>query len=1348
MLLRTIGYGKEPGLMKNSAVSLFVLLILPNAVAGQIQSPAGNPFIRNYSPKEYKAHEQVWSIVQDHRGLMYFGNSDGILEYDGSAWRLIESTRETPVRSMDVTTDGRVYVGGVADFGYLEPDSVGSLHFKSLVRFLPDSLKTFSDVWVTRATSHGVFFMTYELIFVWNGRAVATYQPPASEFNWLFAIDDTVYVELWQEGLTRFDDGKFRMLDLGPLNQPKYQGVDVMLPYDSNRILTGSRYAGLFLYDKKEFKPFPNQIDHRFLESNLYAAIGMPDGQFAFSTLRNGALVIDSHGRLQIELNLATGLINDMIWATAVDNQGGIWLGTDKGISRVEFPSPLSMFDERLGLKGTVSDIVRTNSAVAVATSLGLYLMDAVPGQAEFKPVEGIETQCWSLLPYASGMLVGAANGAYDFRGGVVSALTDDNTFRLLASEKNPGKVFAGLYDGLGVFQLENGRWTYDRPISSINAQVMELAESADGTLWLSTAYQGILKIDWETPKPVVTRLDTAQGLPGMNWNRVCRIGDDILCATEKGLYRFNETTRRFEPDSYYSVPLGKARGKRVARLIVGRLDQIWYQMPEEVFYAAPNESGVLEPQKQAFHRLSEFSIQCIFPDVGGVTWVGGADGLLRYDPRVTKSYDLDVGTVMRSVMVRDSLIFGGYQSPANPPREHRLRYIDNALRFVFAVSSFDGEALNRFQYKLEGFEDHWSSWRAENNAVYTNIPEGKYRFVVRAKNAYEKIARPATFDFEVLPPWFRAWWAYLVYLALFLGAVLGFVGWRSSRLVREKQMLEEIVTERTGQLEIQARKLQEMDHVKSRFFANISHEFRTPLTLILGPLKKMLDVAGSASERYTISTMIRNGRRLLRLINQLLDLSSLESGAMTLEARKTAFAPFVRGIVQSFSSLAERKKIVLELNDPDSSLELYVDEDRMEKVLFNLLSNAFKFTPREGSVAVSVAEGPANERFPDGFAEITIKDTGIGIPNDRLDSIFDRFSQVDFSHTRQHEGSGIGLALSKELVELHHGEIEVDSELGKGSTFTVRLQKGTQHLRPEEIVEAAEPQEQDLGSLTGSTASELELSALTDEALAGGETGLDALELADGVPTVLVVEDNADVRAYIRESLSKSYHVAEALDGADGLTKAAEIMPDLILSDVMMPGMDGYALTERLKSQPLTSHIPVIMLTAKASERDKIEGLETGADDYLVKPFNSEELLVRIKNLIALRKTLREKFSKDILLDPQEVAATPMDQQFLEKAIGVIQKSIMDPQFGVEKLSDELGLSRSQVHRKITSLVNQTPTHFIRSVRLKKAYTLLKKKSGTVSQIAFDVGFNNLSYFSRCFKEQFGILPSELETS
>ena len=527
-------------------------------------------------------------------------------------------------------------------------------------------------------------------------------------------------------------------------------------------------------------------------------------------------------------------------------------------------------------------------------------------------------------------------------------------------------------------------------------------------------------------------------------------------------------------------------------------------------------------------------------------------------------------------------------------------------------------------------------------------------------------------------------------------------------------------------------RLLLEMDQLKSRLFSNISHELRTPLTLIMSPLEEILsDESGKKPSGKTIRMMQRNTKRLLNLVNQMLDLSKLDAGSLKLELVQEDIVKFLRVLIISFASLAEKKLISFQYNLPDGKFVTWFDSDKLEKIITNLLSNAFKFTTEGGEVKCEVKLPEQKNEL----IEVIVSDTGIGIPSDEIDNVFDRFHQVKSGNFNGSSGTGIGLALTKELVELLHGEIDVRSKLGKGTTFTVRVPVGKDHLREEEfLLKKAD------GISTIDYSIEHDDIKYSEESTEDISPGI----VSEDEPLVLIVEDHADIRTHLREKLEDSFRIMEANDGIVGLDKAIENIPDLILTDLMMPRMDGVEMCNRLKTDERTSHIPVIMLTAKAEEEDKLAGLETGADAYIIKPFSMKEVKVRVRKLIEQRNNLRDRFSREVTLEPKNMAVTSIDEKFLQNTMTVIEEHIDDSKFEVGKLQDEVGMSRMQLFRKLKALTGQTPSEFIRTIRLRRAAKLFEQNCGNVAQVAFEVGFNNLSYFAKCFKELYKVAPSD----
>ncbi len=607
----------------------------------------------------------------------------------------------------------------------------------------------------------------------------------------------------------------------------------------------------------------------------------------------------------------------------------------------------------------------------------------------------------------------------------------------------------------------------------------------------------------------------------------------------------------------------------------------------------------------------------------------------------------------------------------------------------------------------------------------YTNLDPGTYVLRVRGTNS-EGIwnEEGAAIEIVVLPPWYRTFWAYGAY-ALIAGALL----FSLYTYDRKRTALKHNLQLR----DFEARKMHEVDQMKSHFFANISHEFRTPLTLILGPLEQpALLLKDDERAQSTLSMMRRNGLRLLQLINQLLDLSRMDAGRMSVQVCPLDLVKLARPLVMSFLTLAERRNIRLTFDSEEKEIIGYTDRDKFEKILTNLLSNSFKFTGEGGEITVI-----ARIRHDSGprAAEILVIDTGIGIEPQNLGKIFDRFYQVNSHLTREQGGTGIGLALTKDLVEILKGNISVQSAPGRGTTFTVRLPLGKEQWSASEIVTDDIPRAEPAGH---------------SEALVDGEDGVALAPLETeaqaGVPVVLIVEDNADVRTYTRGFLEGAYRIVEAQNGQEALQKARDTTIDLVISDIMMPVMDGIALCKALKNDDATSHIPVILLTARASSEGKLEGLDTGADDYITKPFDARELTARAKNLIELRKSLREKYGRRVILGSSRMEITTIEERFLQRLSENIGQHIADAGYDTDALAHDMCLSRMQLNRKIHALTGYSTHELVREYRLERAAELLRKHADTISGIAFEVGFNSPSHLSHAFHAKFGVTPSDYQ--
>ncbi|MFO8231818.1 MAG: ATP-binding protein, partial [Longimonas sp.] len=715
------------------------------------------------------------------------------------------------------------------------------------------------------------------------------------------------------------------------------------------------------------------------------------------------------------------------------------------------------------------------------------------------------------------------------------------------------------------------------------------------------------------------------------------------------------------------------------------------------------------------------FSRPARAPD--GSLWIPSSQGVTRIDPAAYAEQFERPPHVLVEAIQTDS----EEQVPTSDMSSIRLPRGERSLSMVYTALDFTAPALLRFRTQLVGLDATWRDQGTARSAVYGGLAPGRYTFRVQARNGGGVWSDPVEASL-VVPAYFyeTGWFAFLCILGL-LAALGGGLHLREQTQQRRRQHLEAVVDERTRQLQSeketvasQARRLQTLDTAKSAFFSNVSHEFRTPLTLILGPLddlKSGLYGALPTPMAPQVHLARRNARRMLDLVNQILDVARLEAGRTQLQVRPFELCAFVVGIADLFQALATRKSIDLDVDRPLHSVEVVADPMQLEKVVVNLLSNALKFTPTGGAVRVTITARH-------GIARVSVQDSGPGIPADDIPHIFDRFYRVGGA-MQMHPGTGIGLALAKEIMDLHEGTLTVESERGAGSTFTLTLPRRAAHIAPRQPAQPA-------ASWTPDTTHTF-VDLTPDHS--GHGPALDETDPDSDRTTILVVEDHPEVRAYIRRHLEQAsgpyapYRILEAADGEAGLALAKARLPDIVLSDVMMPTLDGMELCRALKSDPETGFIPVILLTAKAAPEDKIEGLGELADAYLTKPFDVAELQAHITNLIAVRTRLRERFQQEGMAlhagkdtDPStrlpelEAVASTTDV-FLGRVRETVALHLSDDTFSVQRLADEVGVSRGHLHRQLKALAGLTPTDLIRTMRLEQAAHLLACQAGTVSE-------------------------------
>ncbi len=717
-----------------------------------------------------------------------------------------------------------------------------------------------------------------------------------------------------------------------------------------------------------------------------------------------------------------------------------------------------------------------------------------------------------------------------------------------------------------------------------------------------------------------------------------------------------------------------------------------------------------------------EFNTSSAVCTSDGEIFFGGPDGLNAFYPDEIKEDDQPAKMIFRDFRIFNKSIPYGQNydnriildKPIFNTNEIELKYSENSFTIEFIALNYFYPEKNNYAYKLDGFNNQWITTDGKkNSATYTNLNNGTYTFHVKEVKGNSN-GKEISLKIVVLPPFWKSWMAYLIY-AIVIFLILIFL--RQLIIIRER------INMRIENERIENQHIHEIDSLKIKFFTNISHEFRTPLTLIMAPVEKLLSELKEKPEAKYLKLIEQNARRLLLMVNQLLDFRKLEVQGFNYNPSMGDIVSFLNETVLSFKNLSEQKHIQLVFRTKIKELNTFFDKDKLEKIMFNLLSNAFKFTPGYGLVSVSIKiKAVTNDPFNSEkhLLVIKVEDTGIGIPADKIDKIFTRFFQVD-STGQVEKGTGIGLSLVAEFVKLHEGEIFVTSEIQKGSCFKVILPINNSGLSVpvittvEEIVHDHYVATENIENLNPSTR-----------------------------PVLLIAEDNDDLRFYLKDNLLQKYHIYEASNGVEALKIITHTTIDLIISDIMMPQMDGIELCRRVKSDRTICHIPLILLTARSSEQQQLEGLETGADDYVTKPFNFQILEAKISNIISLRRNARQVFRSKIHIEAQDIAVTSLDEQFMRKALELVEKNMGTTDYSVEAMSRDMGMSRTLLYKKILALTGRPPLEFVRSLRLKRAALLLSKSQMNVSEIAFQVGFNDPKYFSKHFKNEFGVLPSK----
>jgi len=1329
----------------------------------------------------------VSAIVQDRRGFMWFGTKDGLNRYDGYQFVVFRhnpfdstSISDSEITAVFEDSRGRLWVGtqggGVNRFDRARErfERVRGGPARSVTAIAEDSA---GGIWVG-AFGEGLFRLTTnaagEVSAERWGHSAADSASLGDDRVRAVLVDRRGVVWVGTEtGLDRHEatgrsGGVFAHYTAGPDRPSGLIDARVSALYEDSRgrLWVGS-VPGLSMFDSTRAGVrhyYHRYRTYRYGWGEAVSLVEDRSGQLWLST-RSELMRFDpstgSFAYLRHDPQNPESINSDLPTDVYRDRSDVIWIGTNGyGInvhdpkanrfqtfrrpegrpSRMAGFSVYTIFEDRSGTlwidagllyqwnrrTGAFRSFESSSSRPQEFGNTGVWAMVEDPpgflwaatyqGLYHYEIATGQYRHYWHDPADSAGLPEETTYDVFRDRDGVVWAATENFLVRLADAERGRfdawrhkerpttgqwifpsiiqdarGALWLGSDQGLARFDPATGtfrRWRHDpRQPGSLSHDAVRsiLADPRQPGrfLWIGTAGGGLNRFDIDSG--TFAHFTERDGLPNdVVYGILADTSGALWVSTNKGLSRFDPATKRFRNydanDGLQSNEFnsGAAFASRRGELFFGGIYGFNYFRPEDI------------------HDN---------PNVPAVAITGFRRGN-RYETV------RDTGTVLTTTISQADTL--------------RLSYRDAVLTFEFAALEYSAPAKNRYAYRLIGFNDEWFELGAVRAATYTNLPPGRYTLQVRASNndgVWNQ--RGTSLALVILPPWWRTWWAYALYGAVVLAAVYG---------VRRSEMNRLRLENRLEIEHVEAEQLRELDRARSRLFANVSHEFRTPLTLTMGPLDDLRaglhgPLSPEAAEQVDLAR--RNAGRVLDLINEILDLARAESGRVTLQARPIDLGVFVSGIARTFLPLAERKAIAFDVQTPAEQVDIHGDPAHLDRALSNLLSNAFKFTPDGGTVRVTVVADNASAR-------ITVRDSGPGIPAAELTLVFDRFHRARTAGAQP--GTGIGLALAKELVALHGGTIAVESEEGFGSTFTVTLKRGRAHLAPEQIVD------DDTAAPWVSHAGIRQLGPSLASAPDVPNDLVEAGAVDDDVTTVLVVDDNAEVRAYVKQHLAPRYRVLEAVDGQQGLETARRLLPDLVLADVMMPVMDGYALCRALKSDPETDFLPVILLTARAEAEDKLAGLTEQADDYVTKPFDVRELLARIANIVAMRRRLRERFAgvgAPLTVHPTRVVAEPADRVFLDRVRAAIEAHVGDDGFSVERLATEVAQSRGNLHRRLRDLIGESPSDLIRRMRLERAAELLESGAGSVAEIAYGVGFKSVAHFSNAFNEMHGVRPS-----
>ena len=1328
------------------ATCLFILCGVP-AIASQ------PPFFSTLTIRDGLTSNIISAIAQDNHNFMWIGTANGLNRYDGNHFTAFKKETNDLLPANEISSlliDGDfLWVGtwkGLCKINTLTFEVIPvDLGRNTVIRTLYRDRS--NTIWIGTASG---------LIKYVNNRVVE-YNVRNSKLshNMIRAIYEDARGDLWvgtYDKLNRLSrkDNTFSAYDVKGDYKTSLKNNLIMdiKPGASDSLLWVGTETGLVLFNVEDNSfivynernaGFSNEvIKCIYTDDAKQLWLGTDFGLNLYSTQNAKATSLFHNPQLPYSIS------NNVIWQIFEDSGGVIWFVTSNGLSRLNKNRNYYQYIE---VSHTVEGQTIGNQVKAalvahdgntwLGTLHGVMRIDAKSGKREIFNTQSspdrriLFNNVYALEEDQFGRVwIGTAGGIniWDESKRKMYAITSDPINGLITNyiarflKGTDGSMWVSAWEG-GLFKVTGDL----RNIGSLKFELVgdfgsEKIVSGGNAVW-AINYNELFRVDLASYRSeAVASFGKVAARRALTCIYFSRKGS-LWAGTLNGLIEYKPTTNiaRF----YHLMTGGDVT---LASIKEDRDGNIWAAAGGSIikFDVIQNQSEIFPLDKDL--PLKSFFDGCYAVAPTGEILFGGDNGYIKIDPDVRPNLYAPAVEIT-SLEVNNKKILPGLQTENLLTKDIaftdvlKLSYAQRSVSFEFSALHYWQPDINVYAYKLEGFDADWNYVSGTKNfAVYSNLSPGDYTFIVKGTNNYGIWSnQEARLAIHVDPPLFLSKWFLLAYAVVVLISIVFALRFYSSRLhLRNEVKIFKLEKEHAEEIAL----------TKQQFFTNISHELRTPISLILPPIQQVMKRENLDEEsRSLIKLAEKNSYRLLRVVNQILDFRKLEHDSLELKITSFDLIAFCRELYSLFSDKAARNAIHFTFTPSVASCRIWADMDKVETIFYNLLSNAFKFTPPEGSIDLTVRVNGPDKDFPKGSVELSVTDTGIGIAPEDQPKVFERFYQTNQAR-KMEGGSGIGLTLASEYTTLHHGKIKVTSELGKGSCFTVTLPLGNIHFP----VDAT----QDEAPLT-----------LVATKTSGDHSVATAYQydVESDKPLVLIVEDNSDMIDFLTINLKNKYHLIIAENGEDALTKTHHFSPEVIISDIMMPVMDGLTLCRKIKENPRTSHIGIILLTAKNLTSQKIEGIRIGADAYLTKPFDVELLDASVEHLLKRKQELSNYFKSEILTEPEvTTAGENIDDKFIRKVVSIIEANISNPNFNVDMLSDEIGMSSTHLYRKLKSLTRVSPKDIIRKYRLKKASLLLRNKEGNISEIMYEVGFSNLSYFAKCFKAEFGLSPKEFQ--